>query len=631
MEMDYSSEEDSEVSESEIDDVIDKIYEQLKSAKHKVQISEISFRCPFCTGKKKQDYRYKDLLQHATGVGAARKGKEKVNHLALAKYLKNDLGDEEGPSQTVVEMEPEITSDSEDLFVWPWMGILVNLPTEWKDGKQVGGSPNKLKEQLGKFRPVKIHALWNFRGHTGNGIVDFTKDWNGFKDAMAFEMAFEADRCGKKDWNERKDPGTSIYGWLARADDYNSTGPIADHLRKNGDLKTITDLQKDESRRNEKLVQNLANEIDVKNQHLKALEVKYNETTLSLSRMIEEKDKLHQAYNEEMRKMQLLARDHNQRIVRENDMLKAELENQRKELEKRTKELDKREVHSDTDKIKLIDEKKKNAIKNTSLELATLEQRKADENVMRLIEEQKREKEAALIKILQLEKQLDAKQALELEIEQLRGKMQVLKHMADDDDESVKKKMVDMLKELEEKEGEMEDLESLNQTLIVRERTSNDELQEARKELIEGLSDILTGRTVIGIKRMGELDDKPFKAACALRFSAAEADVKSLELCSLWEDYLKNPEWHPYKIIHDGDITKEIIDEDDVKLKELRSEWGEEVYNAVVTALKEINEYNPSGRYVIKELWNFREGRKATLKDVVQYILKQWKTFKRKR
>ena len=45
-----------------------------------------------------------------------------------------------------------------------------------------------------------------------------------------------------------------------------------------------------------------------------------------------------------------------------------------------------------------------------------------------------------------------------------------------------------------------------------------------------------------------------------------------------------------------------------------------------------MNEYNASGRYVVPELWNFGENRKATLKEEVLHIKKTWKMpNKRKR
>lgn len=95
-----------------------------------------------------------------------------------------------------------------------------------------------------------------------------------------------------------------------------------------------------------------------------------------------------------------------------------------------------------------------------------------------------RQKEELHNRIIQLEKQLDAKQALELEIEQLRGSVNVMKHMEDEDDAEILKKVDVLLSDLREKEGNLEDLEALNQTLIVKERNSNDEVQDARKELI---------------------------------------------------------------------------------------------------------------------------------------------------
>lgn len=48
---------------------------------------------------------------------------------------------------------------------------------------------------------------------------------------------------------------------------------------------------------------------------------------------------------------------------------------------------------------------------------------------------------------------------------------------------------------------------------------------------------------------------------------------------------------------------------------------GEAAYNSVVNALLELNEYNPSGRYVVKELWNFKERRRARLKEVIDCIV----------
>ncbi|KAF6158984.1 hypothetical protein GIB67_042065 [Kingdonia uniflora] len=73
---------------------------------------------------------------------------------------------------------------------------------------------------------------------------------------------------------------------------------------------------------------------------------------------------------------------------------------------------------------------------------------------------------------------------------------------------------------------------------------------------------------------------------------------------------------------------EEIVDNADDKLVELKREWGEEVYRAVSVALEEIHEYNSSGRYPVSDFWNFKEGRKACLKEVIEHVLKQLKSLK---
>ncbi|KAL5703518.1 hypothetical protein ACHQM5_022056 [Ranunculus cassubicifolius] len=130
---------------------------------------------------------------------------------------------------------------------------------------------------------------------------------------------------------------------------------------------------------------------------------------------------------------------------------------------------------------------------------------------------------------------------------------------------------------------------------------------------------------------MGELERKLFHKSRKQNICAKGGELESAKLCSLWRDYVRDPAWHPFRIINTDDGIKEIIDEEDEKLKGLKKEYKDEVYDAVVKALMEMNEYNSSGRFVVPELWNFDEDRKASLKEGVEYLNMQWKTSKRSR
>ncbi|KAE9444719.1 hypothetical protein C3L33_23383, partial [Rhododendron williamsianum] len=90
------SESDSDMSDSEIDDYKQKPYEELKKGKYRVKNQDGTLRCPFCPRKKKQQYKYRDILQHASvGTGAAWwKAKAKAQHQALAMYLTSELASE---------------------------------------------------------------------------------------------------------------------------------------------------------------------------------------------------------------------------------------------------------------------------------------------------------------------------------------------------------------------------------------------------------------------------------------------------------------------------------------------------------------------------------------------------------
>ncbi|XP_059642069.1 factor of DNA methylation 2-like [Cornus florida] len=188
----------------------------------------------------------------------------------------------------------------------------------------------------------------------------------------------------------------------------------------------------------------------------------------------------------------------------------------------------------------------------------------------------------------------------------------------------------ELLRQLEEqkvqnednsKQKDNDDLRDLNQTLIVKERQSNEELQEARKILITGLSHVLSDKTDIVIKRMGEIDEKPFLNKFKKSYRVDVAMVKAAEMQSSWQEKLSNPEWHPFKVVIVQGNPHEVLNEDDEQLKYLKRSSGGEIYKAVTKALKEMNEYNPSGRYVVSELWLLKENRRASLKDVINFML----------
>ncbi|KAH9627529.1 hypothetical protein KSS87_016243 [Heliosperma pusillum] len=697
--MSHSSDEDSDLSESELEDYIDDIYNRLKKKRYEVKISSKTFRCPFCPRKKKQEYGYNDLLQHAKGVGKNSRGdnlKVKGDHIALADYLKkyhcftestkaHDSSRSDPPRDSREHSEKKYHSHTEstkahessrsDLprdsrehtekkyqcptdstkahqssrsdpprdsrehsekssahvknansdnnvkFVWPWKGIVANIPVQKQNGRYVGESGSKLRDEFTKknFYPLKVIPLWTFQGHSGFAVVDFKQDLNGFGHVDSFEKFFEGDHHGRRDWYTTRSCGDKLYGWAAREVDYNLSGVIGKHLRQNGTLKSIYDYELENERMSKSLKSNLEQTILVKDNQTKELQSKLQETSEALNKVILETDDMNQAYNEELKRIEEMTIENKRKIYRDHETYKLMIESQREEVERCESALKEREENFDNEIIKL------RRLRN---EMASAEQKKADANVLRLVDEQKREKEELHKKILELQKEIDQRQAVELEIERLRGAAQVMEHMKRDDDE--KKKMEEINQELKEKEEELEDLEDMAQALIVKERKSNDELQAARKELINGLKDAAKGgRPTIGVKILGSLDLKVFEKVAKEKYPSERVAIKAEELKALCQSYIEDCDWHPFKTITEHGVAKAVINEEDERLQSIRNDLGEEAWKDMITVMSELNEFNPSGRYPVSELWNQKEGRKATLKEGAEFILNKWKNQKK--
>ncbi|XP_050250497.1 factor of DNA methylation 5-like isoform X1 [Quercus robur] len=347
------------------------------------------------------------------------------------------------------------------------------------------------------------------------------------------------------------------------------------------------DKNEEELNQVRRLAVSLSNEIDYKNQRLLEMEHKYNETTatvrqlvVGLTKEIDSKQKslleMEHKYSESSAYVKLLVNEidklhaEKKKMHSINRKLEGAMECKKKELMQQTKELEESKAHND------------------------LECR----NLMNVIEK--------------LEGKLLAQNTVEC-------------------DNNLHAQINTLRKELDEKTDAMQDLESLNCVLTVKERMTNQELQEARKETVESLQDMLNGRSHLRIKRMGEIDWKPFQHMCSQKFPGMDWKKISAKLCSKWQERLRNPQWQPFKIVMLNGEPQEQIDEDDQNLRELRNEWGEDVYKAVTKALLEINEVNASGRYAVPEIWNLKEERRSSMKEIIQYLIKQLKTHKRKR
>ncbi|KAM0847591.1 hypothetical protein ACQ4PT_054915 [Festuca glaucescens] len=452
--MEHSSEEESEISDSEIDEYKDKIYAQLRAGKLKVQYGEKTFRCPFCLGKKKQDYNGKDLMQHASGIGVApkRTARVRASHLALAEFVKNDLASSLEPSLKLAIVECKPPKKEEEKFVWPWMGILVNVPTDLKCTNSVQEREDMLRSQLSRFRPCQVIVKLDSNGQINHSII-------------------------------RKD---DLYGWLARSDDYDSPGTIGEHLRNIGVLKKISDREREGIDRR---VAHYKRQMEEKNERLQELELKNNQNAMKLDRMMNDKDRLVQEHNEKIRKMQHDTAMNSGKILAENHRLQQELETMRDEIRRSHEKFEELARKSNIDRAKIEAEKEKNANENILLDLATLKHKKADEELRQLVKKHEQEKEDAFKRRYKLEEDLISKQNLEMELAQLRGKLEVMKHMGAEADTTLKE--VDKIsEELKEKDEQLDAMDSINQALIIVERRTNDELEQAKKELIKGLQEM---------------------------------------------------------------------------------------------------------------------------------------------
>ncbi|KAK3005125.1 hypothetical protein RJ639_017849 [Escallonia herrerae] len=337
---------------------------------------------------------------------------------------------------------------------------------------------------------------------------------------------------------------------------------------------------------------------------------------------LESQEKVFEQPIKERREHEYVCNLEHKNVVDANERLKYEVESQKQELEQRVKEMKENEYLHNLKHAGLMEENEKLKHEVESLK-KELEQRAKElkghdcihnlehKNLIAENEKLKREMESKTNSFEQRVKNLEEHACIfESESSNSTAEREKLEQKVKDQEYEIQNQM------------------SLIQTLTLKERISNDELQDARKEAITGLQDILNNRTSLGIKIMGEVDQKPFQNFCLQNYSRGDWKQEAAKLCSSWEEYVKDQRWQPFKKITINGNLQETIDENDYLLRRLRDEGDEHVYKAVTDALLELNDYNPSGRYPVPELWNFKKGQRASLRETIGYVIKNWKIHK---
>ncbi|RCV24637.1 hypothetical protein SETIT_5G101800v2 [Setaria italica] len=423
--------------------------------------------------------------------------------------------------------------------------------------------------------------------------------------------------AGRRKWQRRGEGDAGcVFGWAAVREDLIGDGAVGRFLRESGTAaRSVEDIEKDEASA-AVMLGAVASEYQRRERFLAA---KNEEMARVVQRMEEESNRLHS----ELKELKAVADNTLLEMFRgadeENNKLRAELDAIKGEVKLRVDRIQElKECRTELHCSKV----EKLVIEVNSLDMADRKPEASDHAQM-LHDKYKEEMEAINAKVIQLEKQLEQKEAQESAICLLNTKLQA--------EENLKEayghlhKLVTISKECLEQERER--FQNVYIDLAQRDQLNRDELQETRQEVIKCLeSMMISDFTVIGIKRMGQLDEKPFHHACKRKYSDNDPDGKAARLVSSWQEELKNKSWNPFTtFLVDGE-EKDVVNEDDPKLRQLWTEYGDNVCNAVKVTLTELNDYSPRGRHAVNELWNFREGRKATMAEVVKYIFEQLKT-----
>ena len=218
-----------DIRHSELKDHEYRYYEDLKRGYYKVKISSLSYSCPFCSGKCKDDYNFRELLNHASRVASGSRScdsKKKAKHVALERYMRRHLDDRGNPEPVAMANRP---------------GLHPVAVTKAPDDDQPDAVANRSGLQRDAVTKLpdddQYVAVANLAGIQRAAV---TKGPSLHYDQYAaVTKPLGGDHCSKRDYYAPKNRGDRWYGWMAHDDDYHLNNIFGVNLCKTEELKTF--------------------------------------------------------------------------------------------------------------------------------------------------------------------------------------------------------------------------------------------------------------------------------------------------------------------------------------------------------------------------------------------------------
>ncbi|XP_024392387.1 protein INVOLVED IN DE NOVO 2 isoform X2 [Physcomitrium patens] len=636
----------------EMNEAFDLAWTGLKNGSLKCLNSDGTFRCPYSPGRKKQNYVYSELHQHAVGVGKGERGPVAAgNHRALQKYLEQDMAARAHPqAERVIHLQQEVPSrvDNDDKRVRPWMGILQNIDNRTRrpaDQFRIGPGAADIKEHLRAFNPESVKVLYDYKGHLGMAVVGFRNTMDGFKDAEAFENSFCLKRRGRKDFemNYPHALGEHLYGWMATEKDVDGWNKgshklLVEHLRANGDLKCLPEIVKELELTAQQQVQNLKKVVINKDDVLQvthrenwSLTNKVDLVTAQREQAESEKLKLIENHKKELEGLQRAASLAAEEHERNMGAYRTQIENRMKELESKCSELGMLQIENEAEKARNFAERQETQKLLAWYKVQAKIQEEQQLKQIELIKKHKDESDKLENELQEQRKKLQAKHWRELEnhrvteqLEAEKAKKAEIIEANIEETEKEKEEYVKKIAELEEKlkdcEEDMDYNNDLVNQLTISHRQANSEVEDAKTLIIKLKVLEKYGTSDIGVKRLGQLNTEGWWEACGHKFPSK---MRFCKWQSRVETLMADNTFNPIRVESDGKGGhKYSVNEDDKELTNIREKYGPLVANAVAAAMLELTTWNPSGRYIVSMPWDFKANQKATMSQLFDFFLK---------